>query len=289
MGLIVAFSLGLAAVLIAIGLLLVRSRSVIERRGWSGGRLARFAPLLPLCSAGLVSILGAAIAINGLVAAAVPPDLIRLLLAGLSAVVVTVALLLIMKARLAPVRATAITAIAHVDAFGAVDPAMLPPRYRDGAPVCKTPMAAAPLRFDANGDIAWDEIWTDFCDLALAGGPPHRGTLLEPVSAADVQAEPIGYARVMAETARGLRMVSGLSVVTDGAPGWVGLVCDDESMAIWLLRAIIVENVSVRREANVLYLPVGPHFERDKEIKNVVTVVAKTSHYYAEHRAAAPL
>jgi sirohydrochlorin cobaltochelatase len=57
-------------------------------------------------------------------------------------------------------------------------------------------------------------------------------------------------------------------------------------MALWLLRAILVENVSVRREDNVLYLPAGPDFQLEKEIKNVITVVAKTHHYWIEHASA---
>ena len=78
-------------------------------------------------------------------------------------------------------------------------------------------------------------------------------------------------------------MITGLDVLTDASPGWIGLVCADETMALWLLRAIIVENVSVRRERNVLYLPAGPGFRLEAEIKNVVTVVAKTHHYWMEH------
>jgi sirohydrochlorin cobaltochelatase len=54
-------------------------------------------------------------------------------------------------------------------------------------------------------------------------------------------------------------------------------------MALWLLRAIVVENVSVRREGTVLFLPAGPAFRLNQEIKNVITVAAKTYHYWAEH------
>ena len=59
--------------------------------------------------------------------------------------------------------------------------------------------------------------------------------------------------------------------------------CDDENMALWLLRAIVVENVCVRREGTRLFLPVGPAFQLEKEIKNVITVLAKTYHYWNEH------
>jgi urease accessory protein len=162
---------------------------------------------------------------------------------------------------------------------------ILPPRYQGDAAVSAAPMGAADLKFDAEGRVAWDELWQDFCDLALAGGPPHRGTLLEPVSPEEARATPEDYQRVIAELARGLTMISGLEVLTDAAPGWIGLVCTDEAMALWLLRAIIVENVSVRREENVLFLPAAPSFRLEEEIKNVITVVAKTNHYWTEHRA----
>ena len=161
----------------------------------------------------------------------------------------------------------------------------LPARYRQGQPVCATPMGSAPLRYDGDGKVAWDQVWTDFCDLALAGGPPHRGTVLEPVDPAEILAEPDDYALVVAEIERGLRLVTeGLPTVRGTTPGWVGLRCPDEATAAWLARAIEVENVSVRREGAVLSLPAGPRFRQEQEIKNVVTVVAKTYHYWREHR-----
>ncbi len=162
----------------------------------------------------------------------------------------------------------------------------LPPRYQAGNTVSAAPMAAADLIFDADGRVAWDQIWGDFCDLALAGGPPHRGTLLEPVSPETIAANPGDYARVLAELARGISMITQLPIVVSRSPGWIGMRCTDEAMALWLLRAIIVENISVRREDDVLYFPAGPQFRLEHEIKNVITVVAKTHHYWTEHRAA---
>src|SRR5262249_42312592 len=72
-------------------------------------------------------------------------------------------------------------------------------------------------------------------------------------------------------------------VETDGRPGWVGLVYPCEAMAIWLMRAVVVENVLARREGALLYLPAGPNFTLAGEIKNVVTAVAKAHHYWIEH------
>ena len=161
---------------------------------------------------------------------------------------------------------------------------LLPPRYQNTTPSA-APMGAAGLQYAEDGSVAWDAIWTDFCDLALAGGPPHRGTLLEPVSVESIEANPEGYENTLKELERGLRMVTGLEVVRSKTPGWIGLQCDSEEMALWLLRAIVVENISVRREDNILYFPAGADFRLEKEIKNVITVVAKTTHYWQEHIA----
>lgn len=162
---------------------------------------------------------------------------------------------------------------------------ILPPRYQNSTPSA-VPMGSAGLKFAEDGSVAWNEIWTDFCDLALAGGPPHRSALLEPVDPATIEANPNGYQETLQELERGLRMVTGLEIIECRISGWIGLQCDNEDMALWLLRAIIVENVMVRREGKILYFPAGPDFRLEKEIKNVVTVVAKTNHYWQEHMAA---
>ena len=61
--------------------------------------------------------------------------------------------------------------------------------------------------------------------------------------------------------------------------------CLSEDRALWLLRAFVVGSVTVRREVNVLWFPAGPHFRLEREIKNVVTLVAKTTHYCQDHIA----
>ena len=162
-------------------------------------------------------------------------------------------------------------------------PDLLPPRYRAGRAVSASPMGTAPMRYNEQGQVVWEEMWTDFCDLALAGGPPHRGSLLEPATPEQVHANPVDYERVVAEIERGLRLVTALPIVRAEQPGWVGVCCENEEMALWLLRAIVVENVCVRREGDMLFLPAGPHFQLEKEIKNVITVLAKTYHYWTEH------
>jgi hypothetical protein len=57
-------------------------------------------------------------------------------------------------------------------------------------------------------------------------------------------------------------------------------------MAVWLVRAIMAENVTARRDHATLKLPAGRNFRLEKEIKNVITAVAKTCHYWDYHRPA---
>ena len=161
---------------------------------------------------------------------------------------------------------------------------MLPTEYRGRLEeVSARSMGSASIDSDHFGVVAWDEIWTSFCDLAMAGGPPHRGLLLEAIAAEEVNKNLVAYESVVREIRRGIEMVTGLSTTQAGAPGWVGVECDDEAMAVWLLRAIIVENVMVRREGATLFLPAGPDFRVRKEIKNVITSLAKTVHYWRAH------
>jgi hypothetical protein len=161
---------------------------------------------------------------------------------------------------------------------------MLPEEYQDSyEDVQPVSMGSAGLKFDAAGQVAWNEIWGSFCDLAMAGGPPHKGTLLEPGLATAIAAQPLVYAHVTEEICRGVIMASGLAAEPAPAPGWVLVECYSEVMAAWLLRAITMENISVRTGGTMLELPAAPHFRLEKEIKNVVTVIAKTAHYWLEH------
>lgn len=152
--------------------------------------------------------------------------------------------------------------------------------YENMQPV---PMGSAGMRYQMDGKVAWDAMWGSFCDLAMAGGPPHKGVLLEPGREVDINADFDRYDAVVEEICRGIRMVSGLRAYPSPTPGWVSVTCRGDAMAGWLVRAIVMENVSARTEGDVLQLPAAPHFRIDKEIKNVVTVVAKTCHYWLGH------
>jgi hypothetical protein len=117
----------------------------------------------------------------------------------------------------------------------------------------------------------------------MAGGPPHKGKLLLPASQDEIHADPRRYREVVEEICRGIMLVSGLTVRPSPFPGWVRVTCDSAVTAGWLARAIVMENVSARCDDAALELPAGPSFRVEKEIKNVITSVAKTTHYWQDH------
>ncbi len=152
--------------------------------------------------------------------------------------------------------------------------------YEDLQPVS---MGSAGLKYGRDGKVAWNEMWGSFCDLAMAGGPPHKGTLLEPASRAESDAQADRYGQVTEEICRGVMMVTALPAERSPMPGWVRVECLSEGMAGWLVRAIVMENVAAHQEGAMLDVPAAPHFQVVKEIKNVVTVMAKTCHYWLDH------
>jgi sirohydrochlorin cobaltochelatase len=167
--------------------------------------------------------------------------------------------------------------------------AILPELYQDSyEAVVPVSMGSAGLKYGADGLVAWDEMWASFCDLAMAGGPPHRGTLLQPATEHAASANPEAHQRVLKEICRGISLVTGLTALPASLEGkrhpcWIAVRCRNTGMAGWLVRAIVMENVLAWHESETLFLPVGPEFRLAKEIKNVITVIAKTCHYWTNH------
>jgi nickel/cobalt exporter len=63
--LVVAYGIGMAVTLTVAGLLLLRARAVLDRRGWSLGRGRRLVALLPLGTAGVVVLVGLGLVLRG--------------------------------------------------------------------------------------------------------------------------------------------------------------------------------------------------------------------------------
>jgi sirohydrochlorin cobaltochelatase len=146
------------------------------------------------------------------------------------------------------------------------------------------PMAAAPFVWRADGRPDWGAMWSSFCELALFGGPPHRG----PDSALAAGASrPAGAdTDAVAEIRRGIWETTGLYSEPAGA-GWLAVTCESPKMAAWLCATIILENVAARCDEERLLVPADPGFALMDEVKSVITVVAKTHHYWTAHVAGA--
>jgi len=157
-----------------------------------------------------------------------------------------------------------------------------PSSLNENQPDKRAPMAAAPLVYNEDNSVAWERMWDSFCVLAAAGGPPHRATLLAAQTAGN-SALP-SYQFAVDEIVRGIALVSGLTAAP-AATGWVAIECGKPSKARWLSEQIRQENVDSTWEATRCFVPVGDYFTIKGEIKNVVTAVAKTTHYWADHLA----
>lgn len=157
-----------------------------------------------------------------------------------------------------------------------------PGHIRELDPPSPAAMGSAPFAWRRDGRPDWGAMWTTFCDLALHGGPPQRGALqaLRGPSGGDPTAA--SSPEISAELQRGIEETTGL--VTDPAePGWIAITCASARMAAWLCATIILENVDARVEGTRLLVPAGPGFALEDQVKSVVTVVAKTHHYWREH------
>jgi len=157
-------------------------------------------------------------------------------------------------------------------------------RRREYAPAQRPdpaqPMSSAPFLWRQDGRPDWASMWTTFCDLALYGGPPQRG----PESALRAPTDGAGDSNreMVAEMQRGIWETTGL-YAESSEPGWLAVTCESPTMAAWMCAAIILENVDARVEEERLLLPAGPGYRLKDEVKSIITVVAKTHHYWQAH------
>ena len=140
-------------------------------------------------------------------------------------------------------------------------------------------MSSAPFVWRPDGRPDWASMWTTFCELALFGGPPQRGpesALRAPSSGAACDAA------MLAEMRRGIWETTGL-YAESSEPGRLAVSCDSPAMAQWMATAIALENVEARADEDRVVLPAGPGYRIEDEVKSIITVVAKTHHYWQAH------
>ena len=148
------------------------------------------------------------------------------------------------------------------------------------------PMAPAPFVWRDDGRPDWGNMWQSFCELALFGGPPHRGEdqPLRAANEADVSPSRADDDAI-AEIQRGIRETTGLESEL-AELGWLAVYCDSPKMAAWLCATILLENVEARCIDTRLLVPAAPDFELKDQVKSIITVLAKTHHYWQAHLAA---
>ena len=60
--------------------------------------------------------------------------------------------------------------------------------------------------------------------------------------------------------------------------------CASDEMAVWMLRAVAVEDVLVRREQDVLFVPVSLHEDQQQGVGRVLTAVAQAHRLWQVQR-----
>lgn len=143
------------------------------------------------------------------------------------------------------------------------------------------PMSSAPFVYDKYGNVEWDKMWDSFCVLAENGGPAHRATIL---SSKGIQnnIDSDEYKKSAEEIINAIKKVSGYQA-WDNRDGWIGIKLFNKNVAKWYSKIINSENVECKVEGSSIFLPVNDDFSLEKEIKNVVTVIAKSSDYWKFH------
>ncbi len=149
-------------------------------------------------------------------------------------------------------------------------------------PATAAPMGSAPFLWRDDGRPDWERMWTGFCELALFGGPPHRGAESALTASQLPAGEPDSDCDAIAEIVRGIRETTGL-IAEPAEPGWIAVRCRSTKMAAWLCACIILENVEARCEEERLFLPASQDFALKNEVKSVITVLAKTHHFWEAH------
>jgi sirohydrochlorin cobaltochelatase len=156
-------------------------------------------------------------------------------------------------------------------------------RIRDYLPAPPpAPMSSAPFLLRDDGRPDWGAMWGTFCELALYGGPPHRGPD-NPLRASETLSEIAESDRALLdEMRRGIWETTGL-FAEPTETGWLAVTCESRAMAAWLCATIILENVEARVDEDRLLVPAGPGYRLEDEVKSVITVIAKTHHYWQAH------
>jgi hypothetical protein len=153
-------------------------------------------------------------------------------------------------------------------------------------PAAPLPMSSAEFIYLADGRPDWGAMWQGFCELALFGGPPHRGEDSALLHTDDLRKLAEDFDAI-GEIRRGIFETTGMYSEPSVVAGWLDVTCESPKMAAWMAACILLENVDARFDEERLLVPASPSFTLKNEVKSVITVVAKVHHYWMQHVAAA--
>ncbi len=145
------------------------------------------------------------------------------------------------------------------------------------------PMKSAPFAYENDGKVAWDKMWDSYCYLAKEGGAPHRETMLRGKGENnDLQSQ--NYQNAVKEILRAYKLLIPYRSIERSA-GWIGVKLYSKNMADWFRDIICSENVECKHEGKSILLPVNDDYRLEFEVKNLVTVIGKTYHYWHLHKS----
>ena len=141
-------------------------------------------------------------------------------------------------------------------------------------------MKAAEIIYDQNGNPEWNKMWNSFCNLAAEGGPSHRDNLHR-ISFPEKNF--VYDETIKNEIARGLRLLNAnVKEINNKGEIYIDLIFPNK--AKWFRNIIDLENVAAKQKGKYLILPWSGNYKIDKEVKSLMTVWGKASHYWREHR-----
>ena len=106
----------------------------------------------------------------------------------------------------------------------------------------------------------WDGHLSESQQLALS-----RAEVVEPATREEILSNPDDYRREVSKVAADIRTTADLPVDSQRYAGWIGIDFPSEEVTVWLLRAIVVDGILVRRERTTLFLPVRAASATDNE------------------------
>jgi hypothetical protein len=104
-----------------------------------------------------------------------------------------------------------------------------------------------------------------------------KSDLIQPLSPEEIACDPAASAANASQLAREIQMATGVVTTAPAGSGWIEIQCPNEAMAVWMMRALIAEDVLTRREEDRLFVP----FCARRDAERLLTVIRQTAHCWS--------